>query len=697
MSSSSPLENFYLGKTLHEGIFSTVQVIKERDNQSGRIFTLKSVDKSYYAIHKLESLLEAETELRSQNASQWIVGLQSCFEDDNKKMHFIMEYLPGGNFIELLKSNGGRMEEQMAMFYMGELVLAINAVHCLGFAHRNVKPANILLDGNGHIKLSGFGSASKIKDGKVSSPLTVNSASYEAPEILRTLGNENFSYGVECDWWSLGVIAYETITGVHPFEESSAILVFRKITSKKTRGSVKIPARSSQDCKDFISGLLLEQEDRMTYNDCICHPFFNELIWDGLRNEIAPLKPNLHLDDIGELGGGKMFNVNDCDNSVAALDDDQIQMLSDMTCPPTMANNNLTFVYTNKSKSKLVDITEEKENTTTTSERGKVNSSHWSVAEMMGESKLDSKTKKKNNSSADLTRLLKEENEKLQSELNIKTEQLMGKLNEIQILQTQLHKSSESMESFEKQVAICTKENQRLKAELEKKSGELANEKYVRVGLENKLSNINFAAKQKASAIMAPRPPSTPGTPSSRCGGDTSIHSTEVFELKEQIANLMASDGQKDDMILDLNVALLVTRHELSVQKMENICMYKRDTGGCNMFVEDYKQIIADFQPIVTQLMADIRTQHKEETGSEEVKSGTILPENEDQGQTQVNKWDESSYEQFLQLPQQIEKMHNDHASLLEKVVNDRKKIAEFLGSVQLQVDTWTMFKKNNS
>lgn len=115
------------------------------------------------------------------------------------------------------------------------------------------------------------------------------------------------------------------------------------------------------------------------------------------------------------------------------------------------------------------------------------------------------------------------------------------------------------------------------------------------------------------------------------------------------------------------------------------------------MYFQDYKQIIADFQPIVTQLMADIRTQHKEETGSEEVKSGTILPENEDQGQTQVNKWDESSYEQFLQLPQQIEKMHNDHASLLEKVVNDRKKIAEFLGSVQLQVDTWTMFKKNNS
>lgn len=102
--------------------------------------------------------------------------------------------------------------------------------------YRNIKPENILLDANGHIKLSGFGSASKItENGKVSSPIAVDSASYEAPEILRTLGNTTFTYGVECDFWSLGVIAFEIITGVHPFKSSSPLSAFKKITGKKVR------------------------------------------------------------------------------------------------------------------------------------------------------------------------------------------------------------------------------------------------------------------------------------------------------------------------------------------------------------------------------------------------------------------------------------------------------------------------------
>ncbi len=82
--------------------------------------------------------------------------------------------------------------------------------------------------------MSGFGSASKIGvDGKVSSQIGVDSASYEAPEILRTLGNTEFTYGAECDFWSLGVIAFEIITGVHPFQSSSPLSAFKKITATK--------------------------------------------------------------------------------------------------------------------------------------------------------------------------------------------------------------------------------------------------------------------------------------------------------------------------------------------------------------------------------------------------------------------------------------------------------------------------------
>lgn len=99
-----------------------------------------------------------------------------------------------------------------------------------------MQPENILLDASGHIKLSGFSCASKIgEDGCVSSPIEVESASYEAPEILRTLGDSKFSYGIECDWWSVGVIAYEVVTGVHPFKSSSPLSAYKKITAKKVR------------------------------------------------------------------------------------------------------------------------------------------------------------------------------------------------------------------------------------------------------------------------------------------------------------------------------------------------------------------------------------------------------------------------------------------------------------------------------
>lgn len=99
---------------------------------------------------------------------------------------------------------------------------------------RSVKPENILFDSLGHLKLSGFGSASRItKDGTVSSPLQVEEASYEAPEILRTLGNTDFIYGHLCDFWSIGVIAYETVFQEHPFKDTSSLATFKKITLPK--------------------------------------------------------------------------------------------------------------------------------------------------------------------------------------------------------------------------------------------------------------------------------------------------------------------------------------------------------------------------------------------------------------------------------------------------------------------------------
>jgi serine/threonine protein kinase len=185
-------------------------------------------------------LLNAELSILSRNGSQWIVGFQYAFQDV-ERVHFVLQFLSGGTFDGLLKRLNGKMNEDIARFYLGEMVLAVHAVHSIGFAHRNIRPENILLDSLGHIKLCGFGSASKLTtEDWVSSALSVEEASYEAPEILRTLGNDKFTYGKEVDFWSVGVLAYVAVVGAHPFEASGPLAILKKITAAKVRSSSKL-------------------------------------------------------------------------------------------------------------------------------------------------------------------------------------------------------------------------------------------------------------------------------------------------------------------------------------------------------------------------------------------------------------------------------------------------------------------------
>ena len=101
---------------------------------------------------------------------KWITELYFAFQDDDF-LYLVMEYYSGGDILTLLSTYDDRMPEEMARFYIAEIVLAIHSIHQLGYAHRDVKPDNILVAKDGHIRLADFGSCIKLdKEGMVRAP-----------------------------------------------------------------------------------------------------------------------------------------------------------------------------------------------------------------------------------------------------------------------------------------------------------------------------------------------------------------------------------------------------------------------------------------------------------------------------------------------------------------------------------------------
>jgi len=134
-----------------------------------------------------------------------------------------MDFMPGGDFSEMLKKYE-RLDEPIAQFYLAELLQALHEFHSFGFVHRDVKPENILLDENGHIKLADFG-LSELKREDSKNQRVVGTPDYIAPEVLE--GNSDVD--PSSDWWSFGVVIFEILVGVPPFNAQTINEIFENI------------------------------------------------------------------------------------------------------------------------------------------------------------------------------------------------------------------------------------------------------------------------------------------------------------------------------------------------------------------------------------------------------------------------------------------------------------------------------------
>lgn len=328
------VNDFELLTIIGRGAYGEVRLCREK--KSRNIYAMKKLKKSEMVSRGQVEHVRAERNLLAEVDSHCIVKLYYSFQDA-EYLYLIMEYLPGGDMMTLLMRED-ILAENVAKFYIAQSVLAIESIHKHNYIHRDIKPDNLLLDQNGHMKLSDFGlckpldcaTLSTIKENEsmedssrepmdIDGPLpdagngwrsareqlqhwqrnrrtlafsTVGTPDYIAPEVLLKKG-----YGMECDWWSLGAIMYEMLVGYPPFYSDDPISTCRKIVHWKHYLKFPEDAKLTAEAKDLICRLLCDVEHRLGTGGAQqikAHPWFKDTEWDKLYEMEAAFKPQVN-------------------------------------------------------------------------------------------------------------------------------------------------------------------------------------------------------------------------------------------------------------------------------------------------------------------------------------------------------------------------------------------------------------------
>ncbi|XP_026010876.1 protein kinase C zeta type isoform X4 [Astatotilapia calliptera] len=292
------LADFDLIRVIGRGSYAKVLLVRLKKNE--QMYAMKVVKKEL--VHDDEDIDWVQTEkhvFEQASTNPFLVGLHSCFQTESR-LFLVIEYVNGGDLMFHMQRQR-KLPEEHARFYAAEICIALNFLHEKGIIYRDLKLDNVLLDHEGHIKLTDYGMCKEgIRPGDTTSTFC-GTPNYIAPEILR--GED---YGFSVDWWALGVLMFEMMAGRSPFDiitdnpdMNTEEYLFQVILEKPIRIPRSLSVKAAGVLKGFLNKDPKERlgcQVQTGFTDIKSHTFFRSIDWEqnhslGFALCLAPSLP----------------------------------------------------------------------------------------------------------------------------------------------------------------------------------------------------------------------------------------------------------------------------------------------------------------------------------------------------------------------------------------------------------------------
>ncbi|KDP21625.1 hypothetical protein JCGZ_03296 [Jatropha curcas] len=301
------LEDFEVLKVVGQGAFAKVYQV--RRTSTSEIYAMKVMRKDKIMEKNHAEYMKSERDILTKVDHPFIVQLRYSFQT-KYRLYLVLDFVNGGHlFFQLYRQ--GLFREDLARIYTAEIVSAVSHLHASGIMHRDLKPENVLLDAHGHVMLTDFGLAKQFDENTRSNSMC-GTLEYMSPEIILGKGHDKAA-----DWWSVGILLYEMLTGRPPFTGGNR----QKIQLKIIKDKIKLPAFLSSEAHSLLKGLLQKDATKRLGSgpggseEIKSHKWFKSIHWKKL--EAREIKPSF----LPEVAGKHcVANFDECWTNMSVLD-----------------------------------------------------------------------------------------------------------------------------------------------------------------------------------------------------------------------------------------------------------------------------------------------------------------------------------------------------------------------------------------